>query len=113
MSITICVAIWGVSSTVPSRVYHQVTSWNCSMDLLRRRAVACGQEAAGAQMLDQPLAVAEDPEPRDLELERGDRRIDPLEEAEVDECDAPVGEAHEVARMGIAENWWWRYMQPK
>ena len=48
------------------------------------------------------LALAADPEPRDLELELGELRRQPLVEAEVEERHAAVVEQQEVAGVRVA-----------
>ena len=102
MSISTWVAYSGVSSISWSTVYHAVAARKCSSTRSGSNLLRLGEEAdLGAEPHDRVL-VALDHGARDLHLELDRAGRHPLEQAEVEERDAAVGEQHRVAGVRVA-----------
>ena len=102
MSISTWVAYSGVSSTYSSNVYHEVAARKCSSTRSGRNFSGLGEEAGLGPEPHDRVGVAVDDRTRDLDLELDRSRRHPLEQPEVEERDAAVGEQHRVAGVRIA-----------
>ena len=102
LSIITSVATSGVSTTSASVVYQPIpSSMNANSSSGSTRS-GWGRKPERASSVVQRLGVVLDHRALRGELQLHGGGVEALEEAEVEERNAPVGEQHEVARMGVA-----------